>query len=373
MKKLTAMLLALCMLLAAVPALGDGPSGTWYLTLADVTLGHIYLNEDSTAQVALPGQDAMEGTWTADDASVTVTIDGDALTFAYDGTSLSSEMLPLPIVREEGKIGMDLISKIMNGEDYELPEGMTQADMAAITLNFMTEFQKIQGSFTGAGSTGSGSEPSGTEPAASADPELTFLSENFFITESYSGFRAVYLAKVQNDTGAPLYIRDGAMQVADASGNQAGEAKYLSVSGSRYLEPGEATFIQMNADLEADGEYTYTREIEVKAEGYRTDRAVTVTETSYVPAQDYDNAYLRATVVNDTDAPLAGLEVVFALLDAEGNLLDVREEQLYRHELGAGSTITMVTSVDGKITEYLAAKGIEPASVEAFAWVENKD
>ena len=39
MKKLTALLLALCMLLAVVPALGEDFSGTWYMVLEDVTVG----------------------------------------------------------------------------------------------------------------------------------------------------------------------------------------------------------------------------------------------------------------------------------------------------------------------------------------------
>ena len=40
MKKLAALLLALCMMIAAIPALADGEAGTWYMTLADVTLGY---------------------------------------------------------------------------------------------------------------------------------------------------------------------------------------------------------------------------------------------------------------------------------------------------------------------------------------------
>ena len=52
MKKITALLLALCMLLAAAPVLGEeSPAGNWYMSLADVTLGYILLNEDGTAIV----------------------------------------------------------------------------------------------------------------------------------------------------------------------------------------------------------------------------------------------------------------------------------------------------------------------------------
>ena len=82
---------------------------------------------------------------------------------------------------------------------------------------------------------------------------------------------------------------------------------------------------------------------------------------------------MKATVVNDTGALLPGLNVIFILEDAEGNLLDVRSEMIYRHELGVDSSITMYTSVDSKVADYLSANGIEPAAVEAYAWVSVKD
>ena len=370
MKKLFAMLLALCMLLAAVPALGEGASGMWYITMADVTLGYFDLAEDGTAKVQIPGQEEMAGTWTADDASVTITVDGDALTFANDGETLKSDQLPLPIGRTEGKLSYDLIVKMMSGEEYELPEGMTDVELTAIAMNLMAEMGKLQDIGSDSGSE-SGTEP-GTEPAASADPQLTYLAESFVVVESYSGYRAIYSAMVKNDTGAPVYIRDGAMTVKDASGNQAGEAKYLSDCGSKYLEPGEVSFITLTADVAENGEYTYSRDIEVKSDGYRTDVEIPVTGTDYVPAQEYESAQLKATVANQGDTPLSGINVVYALYDANGNLLDVEHEELYRHELGANSTLTLVTTIDSNFTDYMAANGIEGAKVEAYAWVENK-
>ena len=92
MKKITALLLVLCMLLAAVPAMGEGPSGNWYMTLADVSLGYILLNEDGTANLNIASQTEITGTWTMDGDSVTITAEGEPLTFAYDGTSLKMKV-----------------------------------------------------------------------------------------------------------------------------------------------------------------------------------------------------------------------------------------------------------------------------------------
>ena len=367
MKKLTAMLLALCMLLAAVPALGEDASGNWYMTLADVSLGYITLNTDGTAALGLPGQDEITGTWTQEEGKVTVTAEGQSLDFAFDGTSLTSEMFPLSITREEGKVSMDLMSKMMNSEEYELPEGMTETDMMMIAVNFMTEYAQLMETVGGmAGETGTGT----AEPAE--EVKVDVLKEGFRVNESYSGFRATYIAKIQNNTSAPLYVTDGSMVLKDAAGNVVGEAKYMSSRGSRYLEPGEISFVSLEADLEENIEVTYETNIEVKRDGYFTDKAVTVTDPAYVAPEGYEGAYMKAAVVNDTDAPLASINAVFVLEDAEGNLLALEDEALYRHELGTNSTLILWTSIDSRASEYFAANGIEPAAVEAYAWVESR-
>ena len=146
MKKLTALLLALCMMIAAVSALAESAVGSWYMTLADVTMGSIVLNEDGTAVFNMIGSEEMTGTWTEEENAVTVTIQNDPLTFAYDGTTLSSEQFPLPLAREEGKLAMDLLTKVMNNEEHELPEGMTEEDLTTMVMNFLGEFTNLMGS-----------------------------------------------------------------------------------------------------------------------------------------------------------------------------------------------------------------------------------
>ena len=145
MKKIAALLLALCMMIAAIPALADGAAGNWYMTLADVTLGYIKLNDDGTAAANLLGTEEMAGTWTAEENAVTITIEDEPLTFAFDGTSLTADQFPVPLTREEGKLPMDLMAKVINGEKYELPEGMTEDDMVTFAMNFLAEYQKLMG------------------------------------------------------------------------------------------------------------------------------------------------------------------------------------------------------------------------------------
>ena len=371
MKKLTALLLALCMLLAVVPALGEDFSGTWYLVLAEVTAGKFELNADGTATADIPGQEeTLTGTWTADDASVTITINDEPLPFAWDGEKLFSDQLPIPVIREAGRVSLDLVQKYMNGEEYELPEGMTDMELLSLAMTFAAEIQTLSGS-TDSGETSA--EPA-AEPAASEAPTVTILGSTFKVTESYSGFRGTYIAKVQNNNDVPLWLTGGNLKVTDDAGNEVGKAEYLYTCGSKYLEPGETSFVSMQADMEENNsQYSYEAAIETKTESYHnSDRAVTVENPVLMKSEGYEGDTMRVTVINDTDAPLAGLNVVFILEDADGNLLQLSTEALYRHELGANSTITMVTSVDSKVAEFCDANGIQPTTVEAFAWVENK-
>ena len=377
MKKLTAMLLALCMLLAVVPALAESESaaGNWYMSLADVTLGYILLNEDGTAVVNVASQEDIPNTWTQDGATVTITAENQPIDFAFDGASLSSPEFPLALTREQGKLPMDVISAMMAGKEYTLPEGVTEADMTTIAMNFMAEYTKLMAQASTGEDTGDTGASVAEQPAGTEAPIVTIEKSTFLVTESYSGYRGRYIARIKNENDVPLFLEGGSLQVFDKDGNQVGEATYLYDTGSKYLEPGETSFVNMTADLESDGEYTYKANIETRTQSYRsTDVALKVADPVYVKAEDqYGSDLIKATVYNETDASMAGIEMVLVLVDADGNLLDIHTENLYRNELGAHSSFTVVTTVDSKVTEYCQANGLEPATVEAYAWVENED
>lgn len=377
MKKLTAMLLALCMLLAVVPALGEGESaaGNWYMSLADVTLGYILLNEDGTAVVNIASQDDIPGTWTQDGATVTITAQDQPLDFAFDGTSLSSPMFPLSLTREEGRLPLNVISAMMAGEEYTLPEGMTELDMTTIAMNFVTEYTKIMEQASDTEGTGDTGTADTVQTAENQAPVVTIQKSTFIVTESYSGYRARYIARIVNENDVPLFVTGGSLKVLGADGAQVAEASYLSNTGSKYLEPGEVSFVSMYADLDSDGEYTYEANIETKTESYRsTDYAVKAADSVYVKVEgEYNSDLMKVTVTNETDASLAGIQAVLVLMDADGNLLDIDTQDLYRNELGAGSSITLVSSVDDRVRTWYNANGFEPAAVEAYAWAENND
>ena len=377
MKKWTALMLALCLALAVVPALGEDASGNWYMTLADITMGRFELNADGTAVIVLPGQDEMSGTWAADGDTVTITVDGAPLDFAFDGTSLKSDKLPIALGREQGRLSMENLTKMMNGETDALPEGMTKEEMMGIAANFMAEYAKFVETADSIIAADTPAADPAAPAAAPADPQasVTVLREDFRVIESYSGFNAVYLAKVQNNTDAPLFLTDGSLQVKDADGNLLDSADYLGASGSRYLEPGEVSFVSMECDLKENVPVTYEASIVAETESYQdTDTVLKAENPEYRKASgEYDSDYLAVTVTNETDQPLSRIKAVLVMEDAEGSLICLNTESLYDYELGAGSAITFVSSVSGKLMDYCKANNVEPAAVEAFAWVENRD
>ncbi len=377
MKKLTALLLALCMLLAVVPALGEDFSGTWYMVLEDVTVGTLELNADGAFSMTVQASDeanTAEGTWEATDAGVTLTVNGDPAEAIYDAEAgtLTIAELPIPMQREKGKYEVQLMIDVLNmKEDIEFPEGVTQLEASAAALKFYLKLNELKGTLGGTG-TGTGTEDGGTPDAGTAPAGGTgvdILAENFVVTESYSGYDGTYIAKVQNNTGSPQWLTGGSLVVKDASGNLVGTREYLSTCGSKYLEPGEISVITMQVELEADGEYTYEKMINAGTDSWSgPDAAVTVTDPAYVEGK-YDSKLLQATVTNDTEQNLPDVEIAFLLSDENGLPLALVTNTLYNTELCPNSSLVVKSNVYTKVAEYFAAKSITPA-VEAFAWVE---
>ena len=92
MKKVLALMLILCMVLASIPALAETDfSGTWHLIIADITCGTFELNADGTCvgDTAASGEEKkLEGTWSAEGNAVTLTIGEQPLLLSFDGTDL---------------------------------------------------------------------------------------------------------------------------------------------------------------------------------------------------------------------------------------------------------------------------------------------
>lgn len=399
MKKILALMMALCMALAAVPALAESEvAGSWYLISMGMTAASIELNENGTCVITATNkgvEEKREGTWTQDGETVTLTVDDQGLPLTYNGTDLvlGNEAVALlggddMAAAISGGIDLTALEGLMKisrepaaitvaefdafQSDGTLPEGKTQEEMEKI----QQEVQMLAISLFAGMMGGNGGEITGigdTGVTAEA-PELTISDENFYVRESYFGQEAVYLAKVENKTEAPFWINDGTCAIKDADGNEIAKREYLGTCGSRYLEPGEVSFVSFVVDLqEGTTAASYDVDIKTSASGFSKDQAVDVGNVELRTKEGFSGTdyYTAVSVTNAGEEPVAYLNVVVMTKDSEGKMLDVSDSSLGMNELAAGSTVILVDDIPSAVAKYCDANGLTLGEMEAYAWVEN--
>jgi len=394
MKKFIALMLVLCMALAAIPALAETDfTGTWYLITMGQTAGTFELKADGTCAATLYAtgeEQKMEGTWSADGDVVTITAQEQDLPMTFDGTDLilgeaaltafGGSSIPegmdismfsalIKFSREPGKITTAELNAYNN--DGTIPEGKTKEDMDAAVAEIQEMIMSLLG---GMGVDLSGADVGQTTQEAA--PPLSVLEDNFYVWKSYGDqLEGCYIAKVANENDVPLYISDAILVLKDADGNEVGRTEYLGRSGSRYLEPGEASFISIRADVaEGSTVATYEGSFVTSSNSYGKDTQIEASNPELRVKEGYwTTYYAAATITNTSDAPLSQASVVIALKDSEGKLLDLATAGLYQNELAAGSTITLVDIIDSSTVDYCTENNIQLGTVEAFGWVESNE
>jgi len=195
-----------------------------------------------------------------------------------------------------------------------------------------------------------------------------------YIIEGYSNYAYGYV-KVTNTGDKAIKVNSGLFEVYDADGNAICSEDYVS-RYAEYLQPGEYTYCSAYERLDegkgaADAD-DFIFDISGKAENDKISLRLPV-DTAWAP--DVKNGYwtynyMIATVTNNTDQPLYDVEVVLALLDADGNILYMDSEDMYSSKaIMPGSSIMVRKSVSDSFMEYFNANGITPASVDAIAFV----
>lgn len=208
--------------------------------------------------------------------------------------------------------------------------------------------------------------------SAMAAGKLSVTQENFHFIPSFLNYGYAY-AKVENVGDKPIKVNAGVLEIYDASGDVLTSADYINAF-ARYLQPGEYTYVCISEDIEegqvaADYMLTLTGKSENDALCQRlpvtTDLQLNVTNGWWT----YN--YMYATVTNNTDETLFDIEVVLALLDAEGNILHIDNDSLYSDRgLTPGSSIVIRKDISSSVIDYLSANNLTPNCVDAIAFVE---
>ena len=208
--------------------------------------------------------------------------------------------------------------------------------------------------------------------SALAAGKLNVVQENYYTVPGYSNYGYVF-AKVENSGDKPIKVNAGVLEIYDEAGDVITSEDYMEAN-AEYLEPGEYTYVEIRAEIEgeevaADHMLTLTGKSEKDAMCLRlpceSDLQMNVVDGWW------RHDYMYATITNNTEEPLYSIETAFALLDAEGNIVYMDEDNLYTdHALMPGSSMIVRKDISSTFIDYFEANNIVPVAVDAFAYVE---
>ncbi|MBQ8313710.1 MAG: hypothetical protein IJX84_10990 [Clostridia bacterium] len=209
--------------------------------------------------------------------------------------------------------------------------------------------------------------------SALAAGKVNVAQESFIhLADEYSNRYYCY-AKVENTGDKPIKVNAGVLEVYNAEGDAIHSSEWINAH-ARYLQPGEYTYVRVNEYMDdltlvpddhlltvtgrSDNDYANVRyPVETKLElGVEGDWAT------------YN--YMYATVTNNTEETVYNLNLVMALLDAEGNILYLYNNGLYEVGLTPGSSLTFRQNLPSDFMKYFEANSLVPASVDAIAYIE---
>jgi hypothetical protein len=206
--------------------------------------------------------------------------------------------------------------------------------------------------------------------ATFAAGKLSVVQENFHVISSLWTNGYVY-AKVTNAGDKPTKINAGVLEIYDDAGEVIASSDYLSAY-AEYLEPGQYTYVKMYSEIKSGTASDYNFTLTNKTDNSkRTLRLPVETDLQLdVKSGWWTYNYMYATVTNDTEEALYGIKVVLALLDAEGNILNIEDDSLYTDRaLTPGSSLIIRKDISSAFMDYYKAKGIVPVAVDAIAYV----
>ena len=200
--------------------------------------------------------------------------------------------------------------------------------------------------------------------------EFTVLHENYIEYEAYGGkMKGEYLAKIQNNTSAGYYVYTGTITLLDRDGNELNE-KSSFLGGSKYLAPGEISFVRLNADIPEGAEVADYRVDIPPAEKRYTgeDFPLQVDEAVFDPTNE-QNPQIYITLTNPYDEPHR-ISLVFAVEDAEGNIYYLGQDSKGTDRLGGHSTLYTTQALPKSILTYVKENNITLTRVEVSAFAE---
>ena len=212
---------------------------------------------------------------------------------------------------------------------------------------------------------------------AFAAGKLSVTQENFWVVNDYRTYAYGY-ARIENVGDRPIKVHAGLLEVFDENGDTITSSDSLNAY-ARYLQPGEYTYAYVYSQIEDndppfvvdDYLLTITGKNEYEKYSLRLPCETDYVEDVNIGYYTYD--YMYATITNDTDEPLYGIQVIFALLDDDGNILYMDNDYLHSNiALMPGSSAIIRKAVDEDNKEVFSSQGFTATHVDAIAYVDRE-
>lgn len=211
---------------------------------------------------------------------------------------------------------------------------------------------------------------------AFAAGKLSTTKENFWVISGWSTYAYAY-AKVENVGNKPISVNAGVLEVYDENGDVITSNDYLN-KFARCLQPNEYTYVYISSSIEIAEDVGKPDDYMLTITGKTDDSS----STKRLPVESrlsfnegngwFKGDYVYATVTNNTDEIAYGVSVVYALLDDEGNILYIDNDNLYDSRgLTPGSSIVFRMNISSSFMDYFNAKNIKATSVDVIAYIDN--
>jgi len=210
--------------------------------------------------------------------------------------------------------------------------------------------------------------------AAFADGELTADRQSFYIEDGYYYQYAFGYARVRNTGDAPVCVNGGLMEVLGSDEVCLNADKSPTVY-CRYLAPGEYGYVKCTASLDSDAQAdSFTLTLAAKSTSKAALRLPCTAEwlPDLLCGQRVRYDTMQAVFTNTTQDTLFDIKVVFALLDADDNILALEDTYLSsRVGIAPGSTVTVRAYINDTTAAAYTQAGLTPDHVDALVFIDN--
>ena len=209
---------------------------------------------------------------------------------------------------------------------------------------------------------------------AVAAGKLSTTQENFWVISGWSTYAYAY-AKVENVGNKPIKVNAGVLEVYDENGDVITSSDYIDAH-AKYLQPNEYTYVTIYSSVELAENVGKPDDYMLTVTGKTDDSGTTMRlpvegRLSLGEGSGWSKGdYVYATVTNNTEEIAYGISVVYALLDADGNILCVGDDDIYSSRgLTPGSSLVFKMSLSSSHMDYFESKEIKPTSVDVIAYI----